>query len=342
MANVTINDEHLRNIANALRSQLGESRNATEQVPLPLVHKTSSATGHDNLGSYANITSAEYTTYTIPGAVQLKVKATVDFSSSSCSLIGKAGDSQSFTAGINFYSSVYNVGVSQYTENIFNTNTVTIRAYYKQKHYIEIFGLDADGNEMEGYDVIVEGETIPNTYKPRDMAAAINDIANTQNGLIDASYTGYYYNDRVEEIVEYGFYKRAQMRSVEFPNVVAMGQYAFYYCSGLEKVVFPKVEILNTRTFYYCSNLHTADFGAVNNIKTYIFSSCSKLTTLILRGSTVCTLGGTNSFTSTPIASGTGYIYVPKALVDSYKAATNWSTYADQFRAIEDYPEICG
>ena len=38
-----------------------------------------------------------------------------------------------------------------------------------------------------------------------------------------------------------------------------------------------------------------------------------------------------------PIASGAGYIYVPAALVDSYKVATNWSTYAAQFRALEDY-----
>lgn len=44
----------------------------------------------------------------------------------------------------------------------------------------------------------------------------------------------------------------------------------------------------------------------------------------------------------TPMKSGTGYIYVPAALVDSYKAATNWSTYADQIRAIEDYPDITG
>jgi hypothetical protein len=50
----------------------------------------------------------------------------------------------------------------------------------------------------------------------------------------------------------------------------------------------------------------------------------------------------TNIFASTPIASGTGYIYVPAALVDSYKGATNWSTYAAQIRAIEDYPEITG
>jgi hypothetical protein len=39
---------------------------------------------------------------------------------------------------------------------------------------------------------------------------------------------------------------------------------------------------------------------------------------------------------------GTGYIYVPATLVDTYKAGTNWSTHADQIRAIEDYPEITG
>ena len=36
------------------------------------------------------------------------------------------------------------------------------------------------------------------------------------------------------------------------------------------------------------------------------------------------------------------YVYVPKALVGAYKSATNWSTYANQIRAIEDYPDITG
>lgn len=37
-----------------------------------------------------------------------------------------------------------------------------------------------------------------------------------------------------------------------------------------------------------------------------------------------------------------GYIYVPQNLIEEYKSATNWSVAADYFRAIEDYPEICG
>lgn len=40
--------------------------------------------------------------------------------------------------------------------------------------------------------------------------------------------------------------------------------------------------------------------------------------------------------------SGAGYIYVPSALLDGFKQATNWSVFSSQFRAIEDYPDITG
>ena len=93
--------------------------------------------------------------------------------------------------------------------------------------------------------------------------------------------------------------------------------------------------------FYSCSALTAADFPAATSIGYYAFSYCSKLNTLILRSGTMAKLYDTNAFSNTPISSGTGYIYVPATLVDSYKAASNWSTYANQIRAIEDYPEIC-
>ena len=95
--------------------------------------------------------------------------------------------------------------------------------------------------------------------------------------------------------------------------------------------------------FAYCQNLTTVDSSSVTTIYTKAFLGCSKLVTLILRNPDgVCTLITKNALGNTPIASGTGYIYVPSAFVDSYKAATNWSAFANQFRAIEDYPDICG
>ena len=124
--------------------------------------------------------------------------------------------------------------------------------------------------------------------------------------------------------------------------VTSIGRYAFSYCSALTAADFPAATIIGDFAFDNCSNLTTADFPAATIIGQYAFYYCSKLNTLILRSGTMAKLYDTNAFSSTPISSGTGYIYVPAALVDSYKAASNWSTYANQIRAIEDYPEICG
>ena len=100
--------------------------------------------------------------------------------------------------------------------------------------------------------------------------------------------------------------------------------------------------ISNTGSFRGCSNLAKIDFDVLGEMKNADFHQCSALTAVIIRSPAVCTMSDSNAFESTPIASGTGYVYVPAALVDSYKAATNWSVYADQIRAIEDYPDICG
>ena len=95
-------------------------------------------------------------------------------------------------------------------------------------------------------------------------------------------------------------------------------------------------------SFMGCSNLAKIDFDVLEEMKDADFYECSALTAVIIRSPAVCTMSTSNAFKLTPIASGTGYIYVPAALVDSYKAATNWSVYADQIRAIEAYPDICG
>ena len=127
------------------------------------------------------------------------------------------------------------------------------------------------------------------------------------------------------------------LTTVDFPLLTSVGTKAFRYCSKLTAVNFPLLTSVGTTVFEYCGKLTTVDFPLLTSIGSGAFKSCSVLTTLILRSSTLCTLSNTNAFTSTPIASGTGYIYVPRALVDSYKSATNWSTYASQFRALEDY-----
>ncbi len=149
----------------------------------------------------------------------------------------------------------------------------------------------------------------------------------------------------VTNVATYGFYGCSKLKDLNMPKVSTIGNYAFYKCD-LRSVNFPSVTGISQNAFFQNENLERADFGMANKINQSAFANCTRLYTLILRlTSGVCALGtATNTLQNTPIADGTGHVYVPAALVESYKTATNWSGYADLgiFRAIEDYPEICG
>lgn len=137
--------------------------------------------------------------------------------------------------------------------------------------------------------------------------------------LVQATIEGDYVNDRVTSVGDGVFYDCTKVTSITLPNVLTTGNQTFRQTDRLNTVDLHRVTMIDERSFY----------------------AASGLTALIIRSEAVCGLG-TNAFTSTKIASGTGYIYVPRNLVDSYKSATNWSAYANQIRAIEDYPDICG
>lgn len=119
-------------------------------------------------------------------------------------------------------------------------------------------------------------------------------------------------------------------------QVSSVSNYAFRYCNGLTAMAFSEaLTSLGTNSFQGCSILETVDIGGTPSLSNGIFNSCSALTTLILRGDRLVSLPNTNVFIGTPIAAGTGYIYVPAALVNTYKSAANWANYAGQIRAIE-------
>lgn len=136
------------------------------------------------------------------------------------------------------------------------------------------------------------------------------------------------------------------LTELTFPNLTAIsGNGIFKGCTSLKKAVFPVLAGAASSGSYGqilfsgCTALTTVDFGVTQSVCGYqAFQGCTALTALILRGSNVASFASDNqTISATPIASGAGYIYVPRALVESYKVATNWSTYADQFRALEDY-----
>ena len=144
------------------------------------------------------------------------------------------------------------------------------------------------------------------------------------------------------------------LTTISLPSALEVGSMAFCDCLKLESVSAPNAYITyvdntfrnsNKLAFidiYSCGGRNTA-YPPIG-IPSITFNECP-LTTLILRQNTSIipleALSGLGPETS-PIRQGTGYVYVPSTLVEAYKAADNWSTVANQIRAIEDYPEITG
>ena len=150
--------------------------------------------------------------------------------------------------------------------------------------------------------------------------------------LIDGGLTGEYVNNRVTKMRQYAFYQQYTLEKLKMNSVTAVSVYGVGHCSALKY----------------------AEFASATSIAAAAFLMCFRLTTVILRSESVVALANTNAFSSCYHFAGTknatynpngdqdGYFYVPSKLIDAYKSATNWSTFESQFRAIEDYPEICG
>lgn len=137
--------------------------------------------------------------------------------------------------------------------------------------------------------------------------------------------------------------------SINLPNLTTVGNYGIYRCESLASIDLPKVTKISQYMLQSCYKLVSVDTSNATSIEYRAFYECYSLTAVIIRSETLCTLSNTNAFQSCTHFLGTvssaynpdglkdGYIYVPSALIESYKTATNWSTYASQFRALEDY-----
>lgn len=139
-------------------------------------------------------------------------------------------------------------------------------------------------------------------------------------------------DNKIDVIRDFAFYNYSTLTSVSFPVVTSIGISAFNGCNKLTSVSIPNATSIASNAFYGCSSLTSVSFPNAISIGDSAFRSCSKLTTIYVgtNTSTVCTLGTSAFNDCTKLTN----IYVPATLVDSYKLATNWSSYADKIKAM--------
>lgn len=143
------------------------------------------------------------------------------------------------------------------------------------------------------------------------------------------------------------------LTEVELPSVTTLGPFAFQECTGLQRVSFPSLAPISNAYegfFVSCTNLSSVNLPSMEILTSSVFRACTALKKVYLPKareinssafqssgieelalpltSAVCTLKNISAFTATVFASGGsgGTVYVPEALIESYKTATNWST----------------
>lgn len=198
------------------------------------------------------------------------------------------------------------------------------------------------------------------TYKNVEVTVAVPASGVTEDktaAFLDGTITEYS-NSELTEIREKAFYGCIKMTSVDLPNVVKLGADAFNTCKWLETVNIPKLTAIPYQCFYYgfslpdklvfpvCKSVagyvisyaetKSLDILGGGQIDSFAFYRASYFNTLILRNAeTITTLQSAPSSVWQDYTAVT--VYVPDALLEDYKTATNWAKMAGQIKALSEY-----
>lgn len=237
------------------------------------------------------------------------------------------------------YTYAYNGWDKAYTNitadtNIYATYTATVRSYTYRF-------LNNDNSVLKSgtanYGTTVTPPSTNPSYTPANEDMVFN-------GWLPDSYVITANTDFVAQYLDTSSvvvkYLKRTLTAYESNTATTVAPYAFYSYTGLTSATTSATSI-GTSAFQGCTGLTEVDLTATSGTVTIAasaFSGDTKLAHLIIRSSSVATLSATSALTNTAIANGKGAIYVPSELVDTYKAASNWSTYASQIYPISAYP----
>ena len=121
----------------------------------------------------------------------------------------------------------------------------------------------------------------------------------------------------------------SELTAEDLKGVTSIRNYAFGYCSGLTSIMIPdSVTSIGFNAFFECKGLTSITIpDSVTSIGSGAFYGCNRLTSITMLSTTPPTI----RYSTFP-SGFSGTITVPAGCGKAYKAATNWSRYADKIR----------
>lgn len=118
--------------------------------------------------------------------------------------------------------------------------------------------------------------------------------------------------------------------TINLPKCESVGESAFVGCTNLVSINLPKIKTIGNNSFQNVRSLTTVELGEdLTSIGNSAFLSCSALESITIHATTPPNLNNSGVFNGT-----TCTFYVPAASVETYKAASVWSSYASRIAAI--------
>ena len=156
-----------------------------------------------------------------------------------------------------------------------------------------------------------------------------NGAFNNCNSLISISTLSH-----VITIGSTAFTNCNSLKTLDLTSVcTTIGHESFYNCSSLESIGdINSVTTIEYYIFCNCKVLKTIELTNITSIGNSAFNTCPSLKYLKINASSVPT-AGSNILYNSDICK----IYVVDSLVDSYKSATNWSTYASRIFSLTQF-----
>ena len=144
------------------------------------------------------------------------------------------------------------------------------------------------------------------------------------------------------------------LKTLNAEKLTAIGNAFFDSFSNLTTVNTPNCTSVGSSAFNNCPSLKSVRLGTLSGGFPAAFSNCYSLTSIVFNCSSVLNLSDSSTFkncyhlygtvdaTYNPNGDKDCYIYVPDALVDSYKTTTGmtdtyWALFADQIKPLSEY-----